>query len=322
MTPERLPSEATAVAGPCVLLVGQSGPLAVAGRALKKAGYTLRVERDSGAALASLDEIPFDLVLVDWPRPGGTRQAMLPAAGIRARRADLYIIALIPADGPAPEQALLAGADDYLTTRFTAAELLARARSGVRSTRLHSTEDRLQALISNVPGAIYRCANDRDWTMELISDEIERISGYPASDFIRSKVRSFASIIHPDDRAQVERDVERGTRQGRIFALEYRIVRADDSLAWVLERGQQVDDRGSHRWLDGVIFDITERKQAEDDLKDSLLRLAVGEDRERIARELHDGVIQSLFGVGVTLQALQGSAGCPQDVSATLAASV
>jgi hypothetical protein len=40
----------------------------------------------------------------------------------------------------------------------------------------------LAALVANVPGAIYRCALDADWTMAVISDEIERISGYPASD--------------------------------------------------------------------------------------------------------------------------------------------
>jgi PAS domain S-box-containing protein len=100
----------------------------------------------------------------------------------------------------------------------------------------------LAALVANVPGAIYRCALDPDWTMAMISDEIERISGYPASDYILNRARSFASVIHPDDRADVDREIRTATRENRTYALEYRIVRADGTVAWVLERGQLVVD--------------------------------------------------------------------------------
>src|ERR1700759_4799708 len=89
----------------------------------------------------------------------------------------------------------------------------------------------------NVPGAIYRGAYDSDWTMDIIGDEIERISCYPASDFIHSAVRTFASVIHPDDRAMVERDVDAAVERGEPFALEYRIVHRSGEVRWVLERG-------------------------------------------------------------------------------------
>ncbi len=91
----------------------------------------------------------------------------------------------------------------------------------------HGGDVELAALVANVPGAIYRCALDADWTMSVISAEIERISGYSPSDFILSSSRTFASIIHTDDRADVEREVRTATTEDRPFALEYRIVRAD-----------------------------------------------------------------------------------------------
>src|SRR5262249_17757386 len=125
----------------------------------------------------------------------------------------------------------------------------------------------LAALVANVPGAIYRCALDQDWTMTMISDEIERISGYPPSDFVHNRARTFASIIHPDDRADVEREVRAATREDRPYALEYRIVRHDGEVAWVLERGQLVVESDDQAWLHGVLFDITERKHAEDVLR-------------------------------------------------------
>jgi PAS domain S-box-containing protein len=158
--------------------------------------------------------------------------------------------------------------------------------------------------------------------MELISDDIERISGYPVSDFISNSCRTFASVIHPDDRDQVQHAVTQATQRGEMFILEYRIVRADGSVAWVLERGQQVYGSNNRSWLDGVIFDISERRRAEDELHQSLRQLAVAEDRERIARELHDGVIQSLFGVGMTLQAVDLAADQPDAVRAALATSM
>ncbi len=114
----------------------------------------------------------------------------------------------------------------------------------------------LAAIVANVPGAIYRCALDPDWSMAVISDEIERISGYPAADFVGSARRTFGSIIHPDDRAEVDRAVRPATSADRPFALEYRVVRADGRTAWALERGRQVAGPGG-ACLHGVIFDVT-----------------------------------------------------------------
>jgi PAS domain S-box-containing protein len=144
----------------------------------------------------------------------------------------------------------------------------------------HDAESLLRSLIENVPGAIYRCALDRDWTMELIGDEIERISGYPTSDFIRNACRTFASITHPDDRANVERDVAAAVTAGRTFALEYRVVRADGGVRWVLERGAKAVDSTGREWLDGVIFDITERRRAERQLREAEAEAARVEELE------------------------------------------
>ena len=64
--------------------------------------------------------------------------------------------------------------------------------------------DRLGALVTNVPGAIYRCSPSFDWAMEFISETIEPITGYPPAEFVHNHVRTYASVIHPDDRVRVE----------------------------------------------------------------------------------------------------------------------
>lgn len=189
--------------------------------------------------------------------------------------------------------------------------------------RGHDADSLLRSLIENVPGAIYRCALDSDWTMELMGDEIERISGYPTADFIRNACRSFASIIHPDDRAGVERDVGVAVAADRPFALEYRVVRADGELRWVLERGAKAVDGAGREWLDGVIFDITERRRAERQLREAeaeaarvaeleaaRTRIIAAADgaRRRIERDLHDGAQQRLVAATLQLAAAETSA--------------
>ena len=84
------------------------------------------------------------------------------------------------------DAALDAGADDYLHRPFTRAELIARARAGAARRPAARRRPLLRTLMVNVPGAIYRSAWHADHPLELISDEIERISGYPPANFIAS----------------------------------------------------------------------------------------------------------------------------------------
>ena len=178
--------------------------------------------------------------------------------------------------------------------------------------------------MENVPGAVYRCANDADWTMLGIGDDIETISGYPATDFIASSVRSFTSIIHPDDCERVHEEVNVAVAAGRSFSLEYRLRCADGELRWILDRGVLTVDREGDSWLDGIIFDITERRFAEEllrkrdaeaariaELQASRQRIVAAGDaeRRRLERNLHDGAQQRLVAVALQLRLLQDRIG-------------
>jgi PAS domain S-box-containing protein len=158
--------------------------------------------------------------------------------------------------------ALDAGADDVMRIPFEPEVLAARVAAGLRAARLRANEALLRSLVANIPGAVYRCACDENWTMQWLSDEIEEISGYKATDFIESAVRTFASVIHPEDREQVERSVMDAVAVDRPFTIEYRILRRDGDVRWVLERGQAQDAGDGRRWLDGAISDVTARRAA------------------------------------------------------------
>jgi PAS domain S-box-containing protein len=146
-----------------------------------------------------------------------------------------------------------------ITVRKQAEEALAVAAQGLRD-----NEQKFRTLVDNIPGAIYLSAFDADWTMEFLSDAIEGIVGYPATHFLQNRVRSFASIIHPEDRGMVETAVRQGVSSRTPFIVEYRVLHADGSVRWVYEKGQGVFDAENNLlWIDGALFDVTERKRAQ-----------------------------------------------------------
>jgi PAS domain S-box-containing protein len=135
---------------------------------------------------------------------------------------------------------------------------------------LNEKGSRYRTLVENIPGAAYRCELDEHWTMRYISRGIEKLTGYPAEDFIDNRVRSFGSIIHPDDRERVDREVHRAIELRGPFMLEYRVLDAEGSTIWFWERGVGIcDDNGEVSHLEGVFYDLTERKRSEERLRRS-----------------------------------------------------
>jgi PAS domain S-box-containing protein len=175
----------------------------------------------------------------------------------------------------------------------------------------------LRSLLRNVPGAVYRSEVDDEFAMQLMGDEIERITGYPASDFVANARRSFHSVIHPADRQRVHDETRDALEGGVAFALEYRIVTAAGDVRWVLDRGLGAVDALGRECVDGIIFDITARRRAEEarrrseaeaarvrELEAARARIIAAADdaRRRIERDLHDGAQQSLVAVALTLR--------------------
>jgi PAS domain S-box-containing protein len=297
-----------------VLVVGAAEPQVPAW--LRAAGYPTRAASGADAASAALDESPADLVVVDR-ETGGLEVAECCATLREDTRLEEAWLLAITAKGRMADAALRAGADDYLHRPFTRGELLARARAGMRAAQQRADDKLVRALMVHVPGAIYRSAWHNRYTIELISDEIERISGYPPHNFVASAKRTIMSIVHPDDRDAVMRGVEQASARGEAFEFEYRIVRADGEVRWVLDRGQPVPGPGGRLWMDGAIVDITERRAAEEalrvkeidaarteELRASRVRIVQAADaaRRKIERDLHDGAQQRLVSLALEVR--------------------
>jgi PAS domain S-box-containing protein len=158
-------------------------------------------------------------------------------------------------------KALFEGSGGYHGHRVAASDITGRK---LADEALRESERKFRTLTSNIPGAVYRCAYDDNWTSEFISDEIEEIVGYPPSDLIGNAVRSYASLIYPEQTDMVRETVVQAVSQKRPYIVEYQVFHSGGATRWVYEKGQAVfDDNGEVQYLDGVFFDITEKKLSE-----------------------------------------------------------
>ena len=171
--------------------------------------------------------------------------------------------------------------------------------------KIKESEEQYRTLVENMPGMVYRCAKDENWTMFFISDEIQRLTGYPVSDFIGNAVRSFAGIIHEEDRASVESEITAALAEKKTYDVEYRINCADGKVVWVKDRGGAIfSDSGDIDWLDGVIVDITLQKKAEEDLEAAAEMQS--EFTSTVSHELRTPLTTIKAGVAIVLDGIAG----------------
>jgi PAS domain S-box-containing protein len=129
---------------------------------------------------------------------------------------------------------------------------------------LRRSEEVFRTLAENVPGVVYLCRNDERYTMLFLSDAVERLTGLPKEDFLEDRV-SFVELFHPEDAARIAPEVDACVAQKESFHLRYRLRHADGDWRWIEEHGQGVfDEDGALQFLEGTLFDVTDRVEAED----------------------------------------------------------
>ena len=134
---------------------------------------------------------------------------------------------------------------------------------------LQETQRTLSALMKNLPGMVYRCKSDYDWTMEFMSSGCHQLTGYPPEEFIQNgKVSYGRDVIVPEDRERIWNEVQTANTERRSFQLSYKLKTADGATKWVWEQGSGVfAEDGTVCGLEGYVFDVTQEKALEDRLR-------------------------------------------------------
>lgn len=127
---------------------------------------------------------------------------------------------------------------------------------------LEKNEVQMYGLISNLPGMVYRCRNDENWTMQYLSEQCQTLTGYKPSELINSRKIAYGDLIHPEDQEKVWADIQKSLSKSESFQVNYRIITREGKVKWIWERGFGIMDDEGELELEGFIEDISELKKA------------------------------------------------------------
>lgn len=132
----------------------------------------------------------------------------------------------------------------------------------------------LARLVNGFPGLAYRVRIAGDWHFELVSDGCESLTGYAGDQFLSGAV-AYRQMVHPEDRAMVDAQLQAALDEHRCYQLVYRLITARQHEKWVWEHGVGMyDASGRPQAVEGFIVDITERKRRELKIREGQRSLA------------------------------------------------
>lgn len=126
-----------------------------------------------------------------------------------------------------------------------------------------------QELVEWLPAVVYVVASGVAAPALYVSPRVESMLGYAQDEWL-SKPGFWAKLLYPGDRERTFAEAIRAREAGEPFRIEYRMVAKDGCVIWVRDEATPVlDEEASPKYWRGVLLDITERKEAEEALKES-----------------------------------------------------
>ncbi|NHN41934.1 PAS domain S-box protein [Halorubellus sp. JP-L1] len=235
---------------------------------------------DAQTALERLEEASFECIVSDYDMPGINGLAFLDA--VRERHPDLpFVLFTGKGSEEVASDAISKGVTDYLqketgTEQYAVlANRIQNAVDGYRAERelerrvdqLRESERRFRTLVSNLPGMVYRCENERGWPMSFVSDGAEALTGYAAAELESDAVNWGAEVLVEDERDGLWETVQVALDDREPFQVEYEIQTSDGESKWVWERGRGVFEDDDLVALEGVITDVTDERALREDLR-------------------------------------------------------
>jgi len=210
--------------------------------------------------------------------------------------------------------------------------------------RLGEAEERFRMLVEQSPAVTFLDAvhhEDGRTSRETlyISPQVEEMLGYPVEQWL-AEPDLWKRLLHPDEREVVEPAARQSNEKGTPFAMEYRLVARDGRTVWIHEESMPVSSEANDpRIWQGVMYDVTERKAAEEVLVESQAALehslaalrraneerrkvlahivgAQEQERERIAEGVQDESLQQIVAVGMRLETLKRRLSDPEELGA------
>jgi PAS domain S-box-containing protein len=236
--------------------------------------YDVAVVADGAEALAAVARDLPDLVLTDVMMPNLDGFGLLAALRADPRTASIPILMLSARAGEeARVDGLAAGADDYLIKPFSARELLARVASMLALARarreahaaLRESEERFRHMADSAPVMVW--VTEPDGRCSFLSKSWYEFTGQTPETGLGL---GWVDAVHPDDRDAARDTFVAANARQAAFRLEYRLRHRDGTYRWAIDAAApRFAPDGAYLGYIGSVFDITERRQAEEALREA-----------------------------------------------------
>ncbi|RTY92435.1 PAS domain S-box protein [Flavobacterium sp. GT3R68] len=127
---------------------------------------------------------------------------------------------------------------------------------------IKESEEKFRLLANNIPATVYLVKYNEERTKIYLNDEIETLTGYSKSDFLNNSISIF-NLYHPEDRERARAEIETAINQGKSFHISCRLIQKNGETVWIEEYGEAIVINNEITYIEGVIIDATEHKQAE-----------------------------------------------------------
>jgi len=130
-----------------------------------------------------------------------------------------------------------------------------------------------RTLVEQIPAVVYLAEYGEQGDWLYISPQLEQVLGYTPEEWL-AHPHPMASFTHPEDLAVARVEEERSLSFGEPFRAEYRMQTKDGRWQWILDEATAVRDQNGRPFvLQGVMYDISERKRSEQELEEVLEKL-------------------------------------------------
>lgn len=159
--------------------------------------------------------------------------------------------------------AMTAGEERKYALTFSGQHPDSRAQ-GDRSVRLALA--RYQAIVEQIPAITFMASLDGKANDLYVSPQIEALLGFTQRQWLNDPTLWFRQL-HPEDREKLTQEFSRGLSTGGPFRAEVRVLTRDGEIVWVRGEARLVrDNAGRPLFFQGVAFDVTDAKRAEEQL--------------------------------------------------------
>lgn len=202
--------------------------------------------------------------------------------------------------------------------------LVARARRARSEQTTRETDQKFRLMVDRAPVMIWSARPDTK--LDFLNENCVAFSGRPLEVLLGE---GWFEVVHPDDLARIQAIYVPALEARTPFTMEYRLRRADGEYRWIIGTGvPHHAANGSYTGYVGCCVDITERKNAEDQSRETQVALALShaeiqqlagqligaheDERQHLARELHDDLTQRLARLAIDAGRLEIATGAPE----------